>query len=373
MTLSRRDVLRRGALLAAAGSVAGPAQLLRSAAAADPSLASLAARSGRYYGSCADVQTLLTDPDYRALVKSQCSVLVPENEFKWSTLRPSPKVFSWTLADRAVALAEQDGLKVRGTCFTWSNGNPWWFQVPQLFNPGNALALLEEHITAVVSRYKGRVFSWDVCNEAINGEGYYPTPWAKVLGPRYIDNAFTIAHRADPGAQLVLNEYNLEYTNRYSRDRQRVMLKVIDDLQSRDIPVHAIGVQAHLEHNAVRDQFDPTAHRAFLRAIASRGLKIVITELDIIDLNLPTGHAARDKGVADAHKRYLDTVLSEPAVEGVVSWGLSDKYSWMNRSEQYRFARPDGEPQRPLAYDEKLAPKAARTAVAASLSRARRR
>lgn len=387
MSLTRRDLVRRAALGAAAASVVGPAPLLRSAAAATPSLKSLAQRSGRYYGTCASLGTLLTDDRYRTLVREQCDVLTPENEFKWAPLRPLPGgrlpkelTFDFTRTDRIVQLAEDDGLAVRGNCFTWANSNPWWFAREEFFNPGNALALLEEHIGTVVGRYKGRVRSWDVVNEATNGAGYYPTPWAKALGPRYIDNAFTIAHRADPSAQLVLNEYNLEYTNRYSRDRQKVFVRVLDDVLSRDIPVHAVGVQGHLEHAAIRDQFDPKQHRAFLRTIASMGLKIVVTELDVIDLNLPYDRAVRDRGVAATYQRYLDTVLSEPAVEGVISWGLSDAHSWMNETEQDRFARPEkdetgvrSEPQRPLLYDADYRPKAAHAAAVRAFSRAPRR
>jgi endo-1,4-beta-xylanase len=374
VTLTRRELMRRAAVAAAGATVVGPAGLLRQASAAPATLGELAVRSGRYFGTAASVPTLLTQPSYRALIAEQCSVITPENEFKWSTLQPVPGQFNWTLADTAVSLAEQDGLRVRGNCFTWANGNPWWFDVPQFYNPGNALRVLEEHITAVVNRYKGRVYSWDVVNECTNGAGYYPTPWAKSLGPRYIDNAFTIAHRADPNAQLVMNEYHLEYTNRYSLDRQRVLIKVLDDVLSRDIPVHAVGIQAHLEHNAIAYQFDPAQHRRFLRTLASMGLKIIITELDMIDLNLPTDHATRDRGVAYAYQRYLDTVLSEPAVEGVSTWGLSDNNSWMNQGgEGPRFERADGEKQRPLPYGPDLKPKPARDAVAGALQRARRR
>lgn len=374
MTLTRRELVRRGAVLAAAGSVLGPAELLRPAAAAgEVPLRELARRSGRYFGTAAGVTTLVTEPDYRALIREQCSVITPENEFKWVSLRPAPGTFNWLLSDLAVAMAQEDGLAIRGNCFTWANSNPWWFDVPQFFNPGNALQLLEEHISAVVGRYKHAVRSWDVVNEATNGSGYYPTPWAKALGPRYIDNAFTIAHRADPTAQLVMNEYNLEYTNRYSRDRQKVLIKVLDDVLSRDIPVHAVGIQAHLEHAAIRDQFDPKQHRQFLRTLASMGLKIIITEMDVIDLNLPTDAGARDKGVASTYQRYLDTILTEPAVEGVVTWGLSDKHSWMNKTERDRFKRDDGTKQRPLPYDEALLPKPARDAAANALARARRR
>lgn len=381
-TVGARPLTRRALLQGAAAATAVGVVGARTAGAAAPAaaptdvaaqtLASLAGRSGRYFGTSASLGTLLTDSSYSALVAQQCSVLTPENEFKWSYLRPQPgQPFNFALSDLSVDYAEQRGMRVRGNCFTWANSNPWWFQVPQFLNPGNALQVLEEHITTVMTRYRGRVFSWDVVNEATNGDGYYPTVWAQLLGPRYIDNAFTIAHRADPQAQLVLNEYNLEYVNRYSRDRQRVVLRVLDDILSRDIPVHALGVQAHLEAWAIRDQFDPRQHRSFLRSVASMGLKIVVTELDVIDQNLPTDVESRDAQVAETYKRFLGTVLEEPAVEGVVSWGLSDAHSWMNSSEE-RFEREDGEPQRPLLYDPDMLPKPSRDATAEAFLRARR-
>ncbi len=370
MPTTRRELLRNGALLAAGVGVLGPARLLATAASAEPTLAELARASGRYVGTGAAMENLLADAAYRALVTNQCTHLTPENEFKWTTLRPSPaQPFNFGPADLAVTFAEQNGLRVRGSCFTWANDTPWWFD--SYVTPANALSVLEQHITTVMTRYKGRVYSWDVVNEATDGKGYYPTRWAKLLGPRYIDNAFTIAHRADPAAQLVMNEYNLEYTNNYSRDRQRFCLKVLDDLLSRNIPVHALGVEAHLEWAAVKDQFDPKQHRRFLRTIESMGLKVVITELDVLDVNLPTDPVYRDKCIGETYKRYLGTVLEEPVVEGVISWGLSDKYSWMNTGAEARFNRADGTKQRPLPYDDAMAAKPARAAFAHALAGAK--
>lgn len=371
---SRRAVLRAGAAVAVGAGVLGPRTLLDTAVAAETPLKALAARSGRYFGTSSSLVPLLTDAPYADLVTRHCSVLAPENEFKWSVVRPTPsQPYNFLLADQAVAFAERNRMAVRGSCFTWNNSNPWWFDVPAFFNPGNALRLLEEHITTVMTRYRGRVRSWDVVNEAITGKGYLPNPWVKALGPRYIDNAFTIAHRADPKAQLLINEYNLEYSNGFSLDRQRVMLRVLDDLLSRDVPVHGLGVQAHLTHAAMKGQFDAKQHLRFLRSVAAMGLQIVITELDVSDKDLPTDRGARDRGVADAHGRYLDCVLQVPQVEGIISWGLSDKHSWIrDNPDTARFDRADGEEQRPLPFDDQMRPKAAYGAVAASLGRARR-
>ena len=371
MPMTRRSLLRSGAMLAAGAGVLGPSRLLSVASSAEPGLAALARASGRYLGTGASIENLLSDTAYRSLVLAQCDVLTPENELKWTTLRPSPtQPFNFALADVALTFAEQNGLRVRGSCFTWANDIPWWFD--KYVTPANALSVLEEHITTVMTRYKGRIFSYDVVNEATDGKGYYPTRWAKLLGPRYIDNAFTIAHRVDPGAQLVLNEYNLEYHNHFSKDHQRIVIKVLDDILSRGIPVHALGVEAHLEWEAIKDQFDAKQHRGFLRTIESMGLRVVITEMDVLDLNLPTDHAYRDKCIGDTYKRYLGAVLEEPVVEGILSWGLSDKYSWMNTGAEPRFNRADGDKQRPLPYDDKMNAKPAARAFAQALAGARR-
>lgn len=363
---TRRQFLL-GATAVATSVALGPGRLLPAASASTgPSLRQLAVRSGRYFGTCAQVQNLLADPAYAALVTGQCSVLVPENELKWGTLRPSPtQPFNFAPADVALAFAEQHGMRVRGSCFTWTNDLPWWFDA--YVTPQNALQVLEEHITTVMTRYKGRVFSWDVANEATYGGGYYPTPWAKLLGPRYLDAAFRIAHRTDPGAQLLLNEYNLEYSNAYSRERQRAVLRVLDELLSRGVPVHGLGVQGHLEWAAMAHQFDARQHRSFLRRVAAMGLRVVITELDVTDVNLPTDPVTRDRGVAAAYQRYLETVLDEPCVDGIVSWGLSDKYTWINSSNEKRFQRADGHAERPLPFDGSMGAKPARDATARAL------
>jgi endo-1,4-beta-xylanase len=71
----------------------------------------------------------------------------------------------------------------------------------------------------------------------------------------------------------------------------------------------------------------------------------------------------RDKRVADEMTRYLDVVLDEPAVEGVVTWGLSDRYSWLNTRW-----RNFGTRNRGLPFDENLAPKPVTRAIFEALA-----
>jgi endo-1,4-beta-xylanase len=142
---------------------------------------------------------------------------------------------------------------------------------------------------------------------------------------------------------------------------------VIDALLHDRVPVHALGVQGHLRAADFQaGKFDARGYRRFLRDVADRGLKILVTELDVLDDGLPADNRVRDRAVADSYARYLDAALSEPAVASVMTFGLSDRYTWL----QEDYPREDGAPRRPLPYDDQLRPKPAYQALSAALGHA---
>jgi len=98
-------------------------------------------------------------------------------------------------------------------------------------------------------------------------------------------------------------------------------------------------------------------------------LKIRITEVDVLDDDLPANNRIRDRAIAEAYKRYLDVTLAEPAVKSVMTFGLSDRYTWL----QEDYPREDGAPRRPLPFDDQLKPKPAYEALSRSLDQARSR
>jgi endo-1,4-beta-xylanase len=132
------------------------------------------------------------------------------------------------------------------------------------------------------------------------------------------------------------------------------------------VPVQALGVQAHLHAGGFADAFDATAYRAFLGEVASRGLAIVITEMDVLDDGLPKDVLERDRAVADVYRRYLDAALEEPAVGSLMTFGLSDRYTWLEED----YPREDGAPLRPLPFDDDLEPKPAYRTLANALEEA---
>jgi endo-1,4-beta-xylanase len=141
-------------------------------------------------------------------------------------------------------------------------------------------------------------------------------------------------------------------------------------MQRSGTPVDTVGIQAHL--TAVGGPpFSPARLRRFLADLAGLGLTIQITELDVTDAQAPADIAVRDQLIADTYRRFLDAALDEPAVKMVVTWGLSDRHSWIVRRETNEAKwRKDGLPSRPLPFDADLRPTPAFAAMVDAFSHA---
>jgi endo-1,4-beta-xylanase len=315
---------------------------------------SVAARRGIVYGSSAATWQL-SDAAYAKLFDREAAILFTEDDLLWWRLRPTPTSgLKFARGDRIVDFAEQHGLLVLGAHLVWDEGfgDGWTDSDFVSLDEQSARELLFGTLDAVVKRYRGRVAAWIVANEVIDGAGLRTdVPWY-TIGPSYVQQAFERAHDADPAATLLINEFGFETNDQFNvaADRRSAMLSFLDELLDADAPVQALGVQAHLHAEQLTDGFDADAYRKFLSDIADRGLQIVITELDVLDDGLPPDKATRDRAVADSYRRYLEVALDEPAVSAVVTFGLTDRYTWL----QEDFPRDDGARRRPLPFDDKL-------------------
>ncbi|MBD2295932.1 endo-1,4-beta-xylanase [Anabaena sphaerica FACHB-251] len=295
------------------------------------SLKERAADKGLFYGSAARNNPLSSDQTFIANFIQECGILVPEWDQKWTSLRPNISTFDFTYADRLAKFAKSHDMLLRGHTLVWHQNLPAWFQ--EEVNGSNVEQILQQHINTVVGRYAGKIHSWDVVNEAINvkdgrSDGLRQTPWLQLMGPDYLDFAFRAAAAADPKALLVYNEYGLDYDSRDDKAKRSAVLKLLEGLKSKGTPIHALGIQGHL-NGAGNFLFNPRKFRSFLRDVASLGLKIIITELDVLDKDLPKNISKRDRIVAAAYEDYLSAALQEKAVIGVLTWGLSDRYTWL--------------------------------------------
>jgi endo-1,4-beta-xylanase len=332
-----------------------------------------AVRRGLVYGS-STATWQIADAAYSRLYAREAAILFTEDDMLWYRVRPRPTGgLDFTYSDRIVDYAEKHGMLVFGAHLAWDEGFGDGWRNSDLYRMDAATArkTLYGTIRGLVGRYRGRVLAWSTANEVIDGNGLRTdVPWYRTIGPSYVAESFRVAHDADPKALLFLNDFGFEVDDDFAKaaDKRRAMLKLIDNLKRNGVPVHGLGLQAHLSA-ATFHTFDPRAYGRFLSEVADRGLKLMVTELDVLDDGLPPAAGPRDKAVAETYKRYLDAALTNTDVAAVITFGLSDRYTWL----QEDYPRDDKAPRRPLPFDQNLKPKPALAALRGALAGAPRR
>lgn len=318
------------------------------------SLGAAGAAHGLLYGCAVNMDALSADVAYTTLICDQCRIVVAENAMKWGALRPAADRFRFDEADAFVAFAEANRMKIRGHNLVWHEGNPKWLDAEA--TTANARGLLVKHIETVVGRYAGRMHSWDVVNEAIDvadgrPDGLRNSPWLRLIGEDYIELAFRTAREADPQALLTYNDYGLEPETREGDRKRMSAIEMLRRMVARRVPVDAVGVQSHIAASAAQAKGTGPEYGAglmgFIAAARELGLQVFITEMDVDDRALAADVAERDAAVAAAYKQYLDLVLADPAVRLVLTWGITDRYTWLDHDQ----SRADGKPERPLPFD----------------------
>lgn len=359
--LDRRRLLAS----AAAFSAVGP----RTALADDLSLRAHAKAHGRLYGAAVSSGRLKADTAYAALVAREAGILVAEGETKRNALQPSPNTFTFEGADYIAQFARSNNQLMRGHTLVWHRSNPHWLEQMLAQSPNETL--ITAYIDTVVKHYAGRFQSWDVVNEAIEPDDGHPlglrtdSVWFKAFGESYIDLAFHAARAADPSTPLYYNETNLEGDVNWSERRRRATLGLLERLIKRGVPIDGLGLQGHLK--LYRVKFSDRIFSKFLDDVTAMGLKILITEFDVADIGGPADPVRRDADVAALTRDILAVAFSKQPTLGCLTWGISDKYSWLSEDSHYKW--PDGQPSRSLPFDVDFRPKPMRDAIASSFDR----
>jgi endo-1,4-beta-xylanase len=338
-----------------------------------PRLRDVAADAGLLFGSDSDFYFRDVAAGYQPLFLNQCALYV--GNLSWGVVaRESPRENDD--ADPNVAVALASGLKLTGSHLLWYRSTPKWFEALSKTQAQEALA---KHIQELAAFYRGRCFSWNVVNEAIEPRENGPNglrinnSLARMLGPEFFFDAFREARTADPGALLLYNDYDLELNTPEQESRRSALLNLLDRMQKAQVPIDGVGLQSHLRFNRL-DAFNETIYRRFLHELAARGMKIVISEIDVDDIGMPSDPKIRDQQVAQVYASFLAVALDEIAVTALVTWGLCDAYSWHNRTQFFpEYIRPDHQPQRPLLFDADLHAKPAFYAVLNALKQAPKR
>lgn len=319
------------------------------------SLRSHAEGRGLLVGCAVSPQTLAADARYASSVAEQANILVAENAMKWGALRPAPDKFDFSGADAILSFAESHHQKLRGHNLCWHEALPHWFA--STVTKENARQILTNHIQTVVSHFGGKIHSWDVVNEAIDPasarpDGLRVSPWLELAGEDYIELAFRAAREADPKALLTYNDYGIELDTPKQTAKRVQVLALVKRLHKNGL-IDAVGVQSHL---STGDDVSAAGLRDFVRELRRMHLQAFVTELDVNGQKAQGTEAERDTEVSRIYGEYLKMMLAESNVTTVLTWGITDRYSWLNGA---KYARPDGQPQRPLPFDADYAPTAA--------------
>lgn len=274
----------------------------------------------------------LSEPAYASTLAREFNMVEPEDALKWHVIRHDAKSFNFAPADRVVEFAESHNMKVRGHTLLWASHNPKWLEESH-FTQKQLSDLLHDHINQVVGRYKGRVFAWDVVNEAFEEHGelrhsiWYNKPGigaGKKTG--YIAQAFRWAHEADPQALLFYNDAEAEEVNRKSN----ALYKMVKRFKQRGVPIHGIGMQMHIS----RPNPNINSIAANIQRFTKLGVQVHITEMDVAlpvdekgNLLAPTDLDRQ----AEIYRAILRTCMQNPGCTAFQTWGFTDKYSWIGR------------------------------------------
>ena len=278
-------------------------------------------------GAAAD-SPYLGDASYAAILGSEYSQLQTENEMKFGIIHPGVSTYDFTGGDALVSFAQAHTMVVRGHTLVWHNQVPVWVTSGNYTSP-QLSTILQDHITTVARHYAGKVYAWDVVNEAFNDDGsmrdtiWYDQPGIGFAGTgtKYIEQVLNWAHAADPSAKLFYNDYNAEPVDAKSD----AIYAMAQDFRTRGVPLDGIGFQLHIDLT-----FDNPATLASLtsnlQGFAALGLDLHITELDI---RLQDSSAASFNAQAKLYGEIATIWVQQPSCELFQTWGFTDKYSWI--------------------------------------------
>lgn len=298
-----------------------------------------------------------------ALLVDHFNSLTAENAMKMGPIHPRQNEYFWKDADSIAAFAKKHGMKMRGHTLCWHGQAPNWMFTNEKGDTVSKEVLLQrlkDHITTVVSRYKGYVYGWDVVNEAIddnNSRYLRNTAWYRICGEEFIAKAFEYAHAADPKAVLFYNDYNTEIPGK--RDR---IYQLVKSLKDAGVPIHGVGLQGHWSvNNPSREELEKS-----IQMFSSLGLQVQVTELDV------SVYAGRQGGQLIQGQRRDTTSSFTPEMEqqqrekykmvfdvfrqnkdkltGITFWNISDRYSWLDGRGRKNY---------PLLFDMNRQPKKA--------------
>lgn len=293
---------------------------------AQETLRTAAQKRGINIGAAVGTAFWKNEAPYRKSLGEEFNILVAENAMKFAQIEPSRNNFRWSETDALVEFARQNGMQVRGHTLVW--GNNGGYAETGNFGRAELLDIMKNHIRAVVGRYRGKILEWDVVNEAV-ADGTGPVVlkdnfWLRGIGQDYLDSAFHYAHQADPAALLIYNDYRAEA----ACPKADKIYALVRAMRGRGVPIHGVGMQAHMSApGTLRQLPDLSQIDANMKRLAAIGIRVSITEFDF---RVRAPASAQDLDVQKSgYQSMLGVCLANPNCKTFVTWGFTDKYSYV--------------------------------------------
>ncbi len=292
-------------------------------------------------GASMNPRLLAENEAYHQLASSEFNSVTAENHMKMVLVHPEANRFDFSKGDEIVRFAQGQQKRMHGHTLVWHNQVPKWMQE----FTGEAKAwedMLKYHIQTVVRQYKGQVAGWDVVNESFLDDGSLrPTIWSKNI-PDYIAKSFQWAHEADPNAILFYNDYGQDGKSK----KMQAILDMVHDLQARNIPIHGLGLQMHININAKNEDIQGVIEQS-----TATGLAIHFSELDVAVNPKNDSTFVYDDAAKSAQAEKLKLVfqayraIPKKQQYGITFWNIGDRDSWLRGY----FKRPK---EYPLLFDD---------------------
>ena len=309
-----------------------------------------AARSAGKLVGAAVQSGLLADGRYGPVFSRHFNYVTAEYEMKWDPIERVRGSNDFGGGDAIVSYALGNGMQVKGHALIWHGSVPSWVNS---LSPADLRVAFENHIRSVAEHFRGRVYAWDVVNEAVadDGSGLRDTVFRQKLGDQYIADAFRIARQADPQALLFYNDYGGEGLNLKSNR----IYELVQNLRVQGVPIDGVGLQMHITASNPPSDANVAAN---MRRLTALGLSVNISEMDVRIRDLPA--QTRLETQKSVYRSIVAVCVAEPRCDGITFWGFTDAHSWIDA----QFGADD-----PLLFDDQYGAKPAYFGVLDALLR----
>lgn len=308
-----------------------------------------------------------TTPLATQVISRDFNSITAENIMKSMYIQPTKGNYYFDVSDKYVAFGKKHNMFIHGHTLIWhSQLAPW---IKEIKDKEEMKAFMKDHITKVVSRYKGKIGSWDVVNEALNEDGTLrKSVFLNTIGEQYLVDAYKLAAAIDPKVDLYYNDYSL-----CEPAKRKGAVELIKNLQKNGAKIDGVGEQGHWTLNSPSiEEIEKT-----ILDFSALGVKVAFSELDITVLPNPWDLQGADvnqnfensekmnpypKALPESvqnqlAKRYEDIfklfLKHKDKISRVTFWGVNDGQTWLNDWPI------KGRTNYPLLFDRQFNPKKA--------------